>query len=393
MLADKPTELSRIKQKTWIRQPVPMISEHSAHLTPLSFDFRTWLWRYTCLLLLISMPWHRQVIFKSKGDKLCSSAKCRIWTLGPRHQIASRLNACWQTDWAIEDQAKNLNSTARPFDQRAFSPLDPSVSWLSHLALTINLFVVVNFDALAQASDIQIERRQVVFLCRMQDLNPGFQTPNRQQTECSTTRPYDQLAFSPLDPTAVWHWHLALAIYMFVVNFDVLAQASDIQIERRQVVFLCRMQDLNPGSQTPNRQQTECLLTNRLSYRGSSKKLELDSPSLWSASIQPTWPLRQLTFAPGSGDKLICCCSFRCSGTGKRYSNRKETSCVPLQNAGFEPGVPDTKSPADWMLADKPTELSRIKQKTWIRQPVPMISEHSAHLTPLSVDFRTWLWR
>ena len=62
--------------------------------------------------------------------------------------------------------------------------------------------------------------------------------------------------------------------YMFVVvNFDALAQASDIQIERRQVVFLCWIQDLNPGSQTPNRQQTECPLTNRLNYRGSSYKL------------------------------------------------------------------------------------------------------------------------
>ena len=155
--------------------------------------------------------------------------------LNRRHQIASRLNARWQADWAIEDQAKNLNSTARPYDRRAFSPLDPTVSWLSHLALAIYIFVVVNFDALAQASDIQIERRQVVFLCWMQDLNPGPQTPNRQQTECS--------------------------------------------------------------------------LTTRL------------------------------------------------------------------------------------MLADKPTELSRIKLKTWTRQPVPMISEHSAYLTPLSVDFRTWLWR
>ena len=189
MLSDKPTELSRIKLKTWTRQPVPMISEHSVHLTPLSVDFRTWLWRYTYLLLLISMLWHRQAIFKSKGDKLCSSAECRIWTRGPRHQIASRLNARGQTHWAIEDQAKNLNSTARPYDQRAFSPLDPTVSWLSHLALAIYIFVVVNFDALAQASDIQIERRQVVFLCWMQDLNPGPQTPNRQQTECSLTNP------------------------------------------------------------------------------------------------------------------------------------------------------------------------------------------------------------
>ena len=204
-----------------------MISEHSAHLTPLSVDFRTWLWRYTYLLLLISMLWHRQAIqidpaewriwtrglrhqiasrlnarwqtdwaieehaknleldspslwsgptwphcqltfvtyllllismlwhrqaiFKSKGDKLCSSAECRIWTWGLRHQIASGLNARWLTDWAIEDQAKNLNSTARPYDQRVFSPLDPTVSWLSHLALAIYIFVVVNFDALAQA--------------------------------------------------------------------------------------------------------------------------------------------------------------------------------------------------------------------------------------------------
>ena len=64
--------------KTWTRQPVPMISEHSAHLTPQPFGIRTWLWRYTCLLLLISMLWHRQAIFESKGDKLSSSAESRI---------------------------------------------------------------------------------------------------------------------------------------------------------------------------------------------------------------------------------------------------------------------------------------------------------------------------
>ena len=251
------------------------------------------------------MLWDRQAIFKSKENKSWSSAECRIWTRGPRQQMASRLNARWQTDWAIEDQAKNLNWTARRYYQWAFSPLDPTVSWFSHLALAIYIFVVVNFDALAQASDIQIEKRQVVYLCWKQDLNPGSQTPNRQQTECS--------------------------------------------------------------------------LTNLLSYPGSSKKLELDSPSLWSARVQPTWPHCQLTFASGSGDKHICCCQFRCSGTGKRYSNRKETSRGPLLNAGFEPGVLDTKWPADWMLADKPTVLSRIKLKTWTRQPDPMISEHSAH--------------
>ena len=205
-----------------------MISEHSAHLTPLSVDFRTWLWRYTYLLLLISMLWHTQELYKSKGDKLCSSAECRIWTRVLRHQIASRLNARWQTDWVIEDQAKHL---------------------------------------------------------------------------------------------------------------------------------------------------------------------ELDSPSLWSASIQPTWPHCQLTFAPGSGDIHICYCLFRCSGTGKRYSNRKETSCVPLLNEGFEPGVSDTKLPADWMLADKPTELSRIMLKILNSTARPDDQRAFSPLTPLSVDFRTWLWR
>ena len=155
----------------------------------LSYEARVVIMNIVCMLLLISMLWHRQAIFELKGDKLSSSAECRIRThQGLRHQIASRLNARWQTDWAIEDQAKNLNSTARPYDQPAFSPLDPTAVWHSHLALAIYMFVVVNFNALTQASDIRIERKQVVFLCWMQDSNPsGSQTPNRQQTECPLT--------------------------------------------------------------------------------------------------------------------------------------------------------------------------------------------------------------
>ena len=143
--------------------------------------------------------------------------------------------------------------------------------------------IVVNFDALAQASDIQIERRQVAgkrYSNRKETscvplLNAGFEpgVPDTKSpaelmladklTELSritlknlnsTAHPYDQRAFSPLDPTVSWLSHLALAIFIsVVVNFDALAQASEIQIERSQVVFLCWMQDLNPGSQTPNR--------------------------------------------------------------------------------------------------------------------------------------------
>ena len=283
---------------------------------------------------------------------------------------------------------KNLNSTARPYDQGAFSPLDPTVSWLSHLALAIYIFVVVNFDALAQASDIQIERRQVVFLCWMQDLNPGprhqiaSRLNARWQTDWAiedqakktwTRQPVPMISehsahLTPLSVdfrTLLWrHTYLLLLISM---------------LWHRQAIFeskgdkLCSSAESRIWTRDP-RHQISCRLNapwqTDWAIEDQAKKLELDSPSLWSASIQPTWPHCQLTFAPGSGDIHICCCSFRCSGTGKRYSNRKETSCVPLLKAGFEPGIPDTKSPADWMLADKPTELSRIKlEKTWTRQP------------------------
>ena len=59
----------------------------------------------------------------------------------------------------MEDQTKNLSSIACSYNQRAFSPLDPTASWLSYLAMAICMFVVVvNFDALAQTSDFRIEK-------------------------------------------------------------------------------------------------------------------------------------------------------------------------------------------------------------------------------------------
>ena len=106
MPADKPTELSRIKHKLELDSP----SLWSASIQPTRphcqlIGFCTWLWWYTCLLLLMSMVWHRQAIFESKGGELSSSAECRIRTQDVRHLFARRLNACWQTDWAFEDQA------------------------------------------------------------------------------------------------------------------------------------------------------------------------------------------------------------------------------------------------------------------------------------------------
>ena len=170
------------------------------------------------------MLWHRQAIFESKGDKLSSSAECRIRTQGLRHLFASRLNACWQTDWAIEDQAKNLTSTARPYDQQAFSPLDLTASWLSHLALAICMFLLISMlwhrqaifeskgDKLSSSAEcrIRIQGLRHLFASR---LNACWQTDwaieDQAKNLNSTARPYDQQAFSPLDLTDSWLWHLA----------------------------------------------------------------------------------------------------------------------------------------------------------------------------------------
>ena len=163
------------------------------------------------------------------------------------NRISGRLNARWQTDWAIEDQAKNLNSTARPYDQRAFSPLDPTAIWLWHLALAIYMFVVVNFDVLAQASDFQIERRQVVYLCWMQDLNQlGSLEPNHQHTECPLTNRLSYRSYNNRNPAlgVLWSWHrvaspsieIPIQICFLSGNFDLWSHPSMDHKETTQLV-------------------------------------------------------------------------------------------------------------------------------------------------------------
>ena len=213
-----------------------MISEHSAHPTSLPVGFRTWLWRYTYLLFLISMLWHRQAIFESKGDKLSSSAEGRIRIhQGLRHQIASRLNAHWQTDWAIEDQAKNT-WTRQPV---------PMIS--EHSAHPTPLPV-------------------------------GFRTWLWRYT-------YLLFLISML-------WHRQA---IFESKGDKLSSPAEGRIRTHQGLRHQIASRLNA------RWQTDWAIEDQ------AKKLELDSPSLWSASIQPTRPHCQLAFAPGSGDIHICC--------------------------------------------------------------------------------------
>ena len=359
-----------------------MISEHSAHLVPLSVDFRTWLWRYTCLLLLISMLWHRQAIFKSKGDKLCSSAESRIWTRDPRHQFASRLNARWQTDWAIEDQAKKTwtRQPAPMISEHSAHLVPLSVDFRTWLWRYTCLLLL----------NSMLWHRQAIFkskgdkLCssaesRIWTRDPRHQFASRLNARWQTDWAIeDQVKKLELDSPSLWSASIQPTWSHCQLSFA--PGSGDIH------VCCCWFRCSGTGKRYSNRKETSCVPLLKAGFEPETpdsnspadwmladkptelsriklKKLELDSPSLWSASIQPTWSHCQLTFAPGFGDIHVCCCWFRCSGTGKQYSIRKETSCVPLLKAGFEPETPDTNSPADWMLADKSIELSRIKLK------------------------------
>ena len=91
----------------------------------------------------------RQIVF------LCWMQDSKLGSF--RHQFASTPNAYSQTHWAIEDQAKTLNSTAHPYDEWAFSPLDFTADWLSHLALTI--YITIEFEATEWMLNSEIHTR------------------------------------------------------------------------------------------------------------------------------------------------------------------------------------------------------------------------------------------
>ena len=72
--AHKPIEPPRMKLKTSTQQLVPM--------TALPVGFRTWLWRFICLLLMILMQWHTWLALKmSFREAFNSPMVCPYWQI------------------------------------------------------------------------------------------------------------------------------------------------------------------------------------------------------------------------------------------------------------------------------------------------------------------------
>ena len=168
---------------------------------------------------IFNVLFHMLSCWTNHSQELCVGAFCYARIL--------LLLSCEQVFWG------RASSVSSYFLKSLIPPKLQICKTFAHVWIYICVFVV-NFDALAQASDFRIERRHVVFLCWMQDsklgslrhqfasrLNAhsqtGWATEDQAKIWNSTTRPYDEWAFRPLVFTADRLSNLALAIYMLRV--------------------------------------------------------------------------------------------------------------------------------------------------------------------------------
>ena len=334
---------------------------------------------HTCLLLLISMLWHRQAIFESKGDTLSSSAECRIRThQGLRHQIASRPNARWQTDWAIGDQTKNLNSTARPYDQRAFSPLDPTAVWHSHLTLAIYLFVVThihtyihtyihiswfNFDALAQGNTYKPTKEPINYRGPGGDRTHDLQTEATPPAASCPARTLHATEIAPKNATPMtcpWlHWttdnlsgmHMVSISTPVCVNFELRPGAGDIHICWFNFDALAQRNAYKPTKEPINYRGPGGDRTHDLQTEATPPAASCPARTLHATEIAPKnatpmtcpwlhWTTDNLSgmhmvsistpvcvnfeLRPGAGDIHICWFNFDALAQGNAYKPTKE---------------------------------------------------------------------
>ena len=127
---------------------------------------------YICLLLSILMLWHRQAIFESKGDTLSSPAECKIrsWEVWNTKSPTDGMITHKPTE--LSEIKRNLNSVARPYDERALSLLDFTASWLRTWLWRYKCLLLLIL-MLWQTDDFWIKMRQVVFPYGMQDSKRG----------------------------------------------------------------------------------------------------------------------------------------------------------------------------------------------------------------------------
>ena len=381
------------------------------------FGIRTWLWRYTCLLLLISMLWHRQAIFESKGDKLSSSAESRIRTHQDlRHQIASRLNARWQTDWAIEDQAKKLELDSPSLWSASIQPTRSHSrfgirTWLwRYTCLLLLISMLWHRQAIFESKGDKLSSSAESRIRTHQDLRHQIASRlnARWQTDWAIE---DQAKKLELDSPSLWsasiqptRSHSRFGIRTWLWRYTCLLLLISM-LWHRQAIFESKGDKLSSSAESRIRthQDLRHQIASRLNARwqtdwaieDQAKKLELDSPSLWSASIQPTrshsrfgirtWLWRytcllllismlwhRQAISESKGDKLSSSAESRI----RTHQDLRHQIASRL-NARWQ---------TDWAIEDQAKKLELDSPSLWSASIQPTRS-HSRF------GIRTWLWR
>ena len=99
---------------------------------------------HTCALLLILMLCTGKR-FSSRKETSCLPLLNAGFDAGKSQTLNRQQTECPLTNRpSYQGSCKNVNSTARPYDEWAFNPLDFTADWISHLALATYMFVVVN---------------------------------------------------------------------------------------------------------------------------------------------------------------------------------------------------------------------------------------------------------
>ena len=108
----------------------------------------------------------------------------------------------------------------------------------------------------------------------------------------------------------VFCWSQILALYIGAYRTACIARYGKSQSQDKylQTYYIVNQGPCNGADWMPADKLTE---TSWIKL----KEFEINSPPLWSASVQPTRLHCLLAFVTGSGDIHVCCCEFRCIHT------------------------------------------------------------------------------
>ena len=160
------------------------------------------------------MPWHKQAIFESKGDKLSWSVECRILVL---NVWDPKSPADWMPTHKPTEPSRikleNFNSIGCPYDERAFNPLDFTAGWLSHIALAIYIIESREYGNIKHLSEL---KRYLSCGNNSNEGGSNLSKDNMSNTKYTHTAPYTM--YRPLVDMVCLRMNESLLYYTVIIR-------------------------------------------------------------------------------------------------------------------------------------------------------------------------------